>query len=175
MAYDPRSILEIVDTYPREYFTELGGVQYVSVTYSEPPAQSSEIDDAWSGRTLPPALRAHWGVSREIALFYSQGSDGVIFYDPKTSREQTSALLRDWWIEDDSFHDDDVVVGDMQGYDHRFLYSPGDGWIIHDSIAPRSEWIRLGETLNRFLAVYRDHHESGEWELLLRRNDMRDN
>lgn len=140
----------------------------MSVTHAEPPAQISEITEAWSGRTLPPVLLAHWTVSREIVLFYAKGSDGVIFYDPMTSREQTEALSRDFWIEDDSFHSDDVVVGDMQGYDHRFLYSPDEGWMIHDSIAPRNEWIRLGDTLKHFLTVYLDHHESGEWEALLR-------
>jgi len=130
----------------------------------DPPATDQEIDRAWEGRGVPLQLRELWTTSRQIYLIYSEGSDGLHILDPETSRVRTDRLHDENWIEDDSYHADDVLMGDFQGDDRRLVFSPSDGWLIYSAIEDRESWLRLGSTLDRFLIAFRDAGGSdGDW------------
>ncbi len=126
---------------------------------------SSEIQRIWGDRHVPPQLIGLWTtVASRIYLLYSEGSNGLVIYDPTTSLEETRALESDYWIEDDRYHEADVIVGDFQGYDSRLIFSPDDGWLIYSAIETRESWLRLGGELDEFLISFRDAGGTdGDW------------
>jgi len=159
------SVPAIIQTYPREIVRGLAGHKCVLVSSMELPAEATDIDRAWSGRQLPAAIRDLWLTTNRVYLLYKKDSRGLLIYDPVTSRRETDAVEDEQRIEDTGFHEDDVVMGDFQGYDSRLIYSPSDGWLVYNAITDRDDWTRLGDTLNNFLLVFRDvGGTSGDWE-----------
>jgi hypothetical protein len=141
------------------------GHPYLAVTRADPPVESSEVELIWGDRHVPPQLIELWStVASRVYLLYSEGSDGLVIYDPATSLAETRALENDYWIEDDRYHDDDVIAGDFQGDDRRLIFSPGDGWLIYSAIETRDRWLRLGDSLDQFLIAFRDADGTeGDW------------
>lgn len=159
-------MLRILDSFPREVETEIvEGYPYFMVTRAESPVDPGEVHRIWGDRHVPRHLVEWWStVARRIFLLYSEGSDGLVIYDPERSLAETRALDSDYWIEDDRYHDRDVVIGDFQGDDRRLVYSPVDGWLIYSAIEPRAYWLRLGTRLDRFLISFRDAGGTdGDW------------
>lgn len=164
---DSNSIAHIVNSYPREVEHEIvEGNPYFAVTRMDPPLGRAEVERIWSGRTLPDQLSGLWStVASRIYLLYSEGSTGLIIHDPRTSFAKTKELSDEYWIDDDCYHEDDIIVGEFQGGDERLVYSPEDGWLIYSAIEERDSWLRLGESLDRFLIELRDAGGTdGDWD-----------
>ncbi|MEZ5209531.1 hypothetical protein [Gordonia sp. (in: high G+C Gram-positive bacteria)] len=165
--------MEIIDSYPREVEYEIvKGHPYVAVTRIDPPLDRDEVERVWSDRALPGRLRELWTtVASRLYLLCSEGSHGLIIHDPRTSLTETAELARDYWIEDDSYHHSDVIVGDFQGDDQRLILSPEDGWLVYSAIETRDSWLRLGDKLDDFLIAFRDAGGTdGDWPRSFFRN-----
>lgn len=114
---------------------------------------------------MPTQLLELWStVASRVYLLYAEGSDGLVIYDPATSLAETRALYSDYRIEDDGYHEGDVIAGDFQGDDRRLVFAPGDGWLIYSAIETRERWLRLGDSLDQFLISFRNVGETdGDW------------
>ncbi|QRY62368.1 hypothetical protein JVX90_18655 [Gordonia sp. PDNC005] len=164
---DRRSdIVSVLARYPAADERQLGGYQYVVVTQYAGPAELRDIENEWSGRSLPQVLVEFWSQVTSAVLLFREGSDGLRILSPTESRVASEGISIDHEVGEEFFHDDDFILGEFQGYDWLLVFSPEEGWMVTGESGDRREnWVHLGSGIDRFLEVFlRVGGTDGDWE-----------
>lgn len=136
------------------------------VSTLEPPARTSEVEEAWHGRDLPSDAIHLWAAAREARLFedVAFGQWGLLLLSPSASAERTA---QERAARPSEFKPDDIVIGQFLGdQDLVVLASETSGRRILISLPldGRRDWFRVAPDLGQFLTTYFEHHGDKYWE-----------
>jgi hypothetical protein len=131
------------------------------------PASASDIEDAWSGKTLPHELVELWSECREAELFRDAqyGQWGLRILPPSRSVEVLEFQVQD---RPSDFRADDVVVAEFLGDLELLVLAPSEEGnrrvMVALELDPRDEWYAVGSSLEQFLQRYLEAQGKKFWE-----------
>ncbi|WP_424325829.1 hypothetical protein [Gordonia sp. (in: high G+C Gram-positive bacteria)] len=147
-------ILAILDSFP-PVESSSGDFKFTASTVYQPPASMQEIKD-WEERSSCRAgvLNDLWSVTRTTRLYYSNGGSGLTLLSPEDS---ALASVLGYELDEDGFHERDVVIGKFEVIPDSIIYSPEEDVILWAGVIDsRDDWDRF-ESVANFLGEYKNY------------------